>query len=97
MDSSTFDRAFGFLSEWVKNDLQNVCATIKTMRDHTVLHMGFTNAQYQVLDAKHENKLKNFWGQYNFDTQFLPMSHFDLIEPSHARLVVQKISDWLRC
>jgi hypothetical protein len=65
------------------------------MQDHMVLHMGFTNSQYQVLDVEHENELKIFWGQYNFDTQFLPMSHFDLIEPSRAKLVVHKISSWL--
>jgi len=94
-DSRAFDRALEFLSEWVKNDLPEVCSIIKAMQDHMVLHMGFTNSQYQVLDVEHENELKIFWGQYNFDTQFLPMSHFDLIEPSRAKLVVHKISSWL--
>lgn len=94
-DSTAFDRALEFLSLWVKNNLPEVCSKIKAMQDHTVLHMGFTNSQYQVLDAEHENELKNFWGQYNIDTQFLPMSHFDLITPSRAKLIAQKISSWL--
>ncbi len=93
-DSSAFDRTLEFLSEWVKNDLTTVCTSIKAMSDHRVLHMGFTNSQYEVLDAEHENELKNFWGQYHFDTEFLPMSHFDLIKPRFAKMIVQKISEW---
>jgi pimeloyl-ACP methyl ester carboxylesterase len=94
-DSTAFDRAFEYLSQWVKYDLPKVGSTIKSMQDHTVLHMGFTNSHYQVLDAKEEHELITLWGQYHFDTQFLPMSHFELIKPSHAKIVVEKISSWL--
>lgn len=94
-DTTAIDRALEFLSAWVKNDFPEVCTTIKAMQDHTVLHMGFTDSHYQVLDTEHEIELKNFWGQYNFDTQFLPMSHFDLITPSSAKLIAHKISEWL--
>ena len=94
-DSKPFDRALLFLSEWVKNDFPKVCSAIKTMQDHTVLHMGFTDSQYQVLDAEHEKELSIFWGQNNFDTQFLPMTHFELILASRANMIVQEIADWL--
>ena len=43
-DSTAFDRAFEFLSQWMKNDLPKVGSAIKVMQGHTVLHMGFTNS-----------------------------------------------------
>ena len=94
-NSLVFDKALKFAVDCVNLYFDQVCAMFNTMSAHSVLHIGFTNTDYQMLNGEDEKKLSGTWEKYNVDVRFLPMNHFDLIDAKYAGRINQLLEDWL--
>lgn len=96
LNSAVFLKAVNYLSQWVKNDFERVAAAIQKMPAHTVLHVGFTDNHYQILDATHEKEQEALWGKYNIDVECLPMTHFDLLSADKTDIIMKLLISWLQ-
>lgn len=90
-----FNDAFAYAIEWVNNNFDNACATLKTLSDNSVMYIGFTNSSYEIINEDDKKSTLELWEKSNVEAKFLPMNHFDLIDNKHAANINQLIVDWL--
>ena len=65
------------------------------MPAHFALHVGFTDAKFQVFSADADNIEQELWGKYGMDIKVMHMHHFDFIAEEKANLLIQYILNWL--
>lgn len=94
-DDATFNKALKFAVNWVNEHFDPSCNLLKMMPAHSVLFIGFTNSNYQILNDKDKSVLLRIWNKFNVDVKFFLINHFDLIESKSANDINQLIVDWL--
>ncbi|HSW71741.1 MAG TPA: alpha/beta hydrolase [Gammaproteobacteria bacterium] len=92
----SFDASLQFAANWANTRLDETGKQIQQMAPHRVLHIGFTDSSYQLLDQAHEAEQRAFWIKYQIDKEFMPMHHFDLVLQEQAAAITSQMMTWLK-